>query len=237
MTLAGLDHAGALYIGGDWVSPPGETTEDVVNPATEEVIASLPVGEMAECDAALAAARRGLRGGTVAADVRGRALGDAAADARRPDRPARRADRAGDDRDGGAARAGGRPPRRHDARPLRVLRPGRRLARRRAASPRPHRPPRRRPAAGEPGAGVRALRRGGRDQPVQLPAPDQRGEDRPGDGDGQHGRAEAVAVHAARGLRAGRGGRAGRGPGGGPQRRHRRHRGRPGAHLRRPAST
>jgi aldehyde dehydrogenase (NAD+) len=58
MTLAGLDHQGAVYIGGEWVSPPGEVTEDVVNPATEEVVASLPVGEMAEGDAALAAARR-----------------------------------------------------------------------------------------------------------------------------------------------------------------------------------
>ena len=57
MALAGIDHEGALYIDGDWVSPSGEATEDVVNPATEEVIASLPVGELAECDAALAAAR------------------------------------------------------------------------------------------------------------------------------------------------------------------------------------
>ncbi|MBS1895640.1 MAG: aldehyde dehydrogenase family protein [Actinobacteria bacterium] len=63
MTLAGLDHAGALYIGGDWVSPPGKTTEDIVNPATEEVVASLPVGEMAECDAALAAAREAFEEG------------------------------------------------------------------------------------------------------------------------------------------------------------------------------
>ncbi len=44
MALAGLDHAGALYIGGDWVLPAGERTEDVVNPATEEVFASLRVG-------------------------------------------------------------------------------------------------------------------------------------------------------------------------------------------------
>jgi aldehyde dehydrogenase (NAD+) len=63
MALAGLDHEGALYIDGDWVSPSGEATEDVVNPATEEVIASLPVGEMAECDAALAAARRAFEEG------------------------------------------------------------------------------------------------------------------------------------------------------------------------------
>jgi len=63
MTLAGLDHAGALYIGGDWVPPPGEETEDVVNPATEEVVASLPVGDLAQCEAALAAARKAFEEG------------------------------------------------------------------------------------------------------------------------------------------------------------------------------
>jgi aldehyde dehydrogenase (NAD+) len=58
MTLAGLGHEGALFIDGDWISPSMNASEDVVNPATEEVVATLPVGEMAECDAALAAARR-----------------------------------------------------------------------------------------------------------------------------------------------------------------------------------
>lgn len=61
--LAGLDRKGALFIDGDWVAPPGETTEDLVNPATEEVLAALPVGELAECDAALAAARRAFEEG------------------------------------------------------------------------------------------------------------------------------------------------------------------------------
>jgi len=56
--LAGLDREGALYIEGDWVSPTGGATEDLVNPATEDVIASLPVGGTTECDAALGAARR-----------------------------------------------------------------------------------------------------------------------------------------------------------------------------------
>jgi len=63
MALAGLDHQGALYIDGDWVSPSGGESEDVVNPATEEVIASLPVGSMAECEAALAAAHGAFEGG------------------------------------------------------------------------------------------------------------------------------------------------------------------------------
>ncbi|HVX21427.1 MAG TPA: aldehyde dehydrogenase family protein [Acidimicrobiales bacterium] len=58
MGLAGLEHRGALYVDGDWVSPEGGVAEDVVNPATEEAIANLPVGTMAECAAALAAARR-----------------------------------------------------------------------------------------------------------------------------------------------------------------------------------
>lgn len=58
MVLAGLEHTGALYIDGGWVPPSGGATEEVVNPATEEVLATLPVGGMAECDAALAAARR-----------------------------------------------------------------------------------------------------------------------------------------------------------------------------------
>ncbi len=63
MALAGLDHKGALYIDGDWVWPSGGVTEDVVNPATEEVVATLAVGEMAECEAALVAARRAFEDG------------------------------------------------------------------------------------------------------------------------------------------------------------------------------
>ncbi|HVX20581.1 MAG TPA: aldehyde dehydrogenase family protein [Acidimicrobiales bacterium] len=63
MALAGLDHKGALYIDGDWVSPSGGVTDDVLNPATEEVVASLPVGGMAECEAALTAARRAFEEG------------------------------------------------------------------------------------------------------------------------------------------------------------------------------
>jgi acyl-CoA reductase-like NAD-dependent aldehyde dehydrogenase len=45
-----------LYVNGAWVVPEGDRAE-VVNPATEEVIGSAPVGGLAEAEAAVAAAR------------------------------------------------------------------------------------------------------------------------------------------------------------------------------------
>jgi acyl-CoA reductase-like NAD-dependent aldehyde dehydrogenase len=45
-----------LYINGDWLVPPGDVTE-VVNPATEEIIGTAPVGGLDEVEAAIAAAR------------------------------------------------------------------------------------------------------------------------------------------------------------------------------------
>jgi aldehyde dehydrogenase (NAD+) len=47
-----------LYIGGRWVEPSGVTFDELINPATEEVFATAPVGSTADCEAALAAARR-----------------------------------------------------------------------------------------------------------------------------------------------------------------------------------
>jgi 1-pyrroline dehydrogenase len=55
MTLTGTKHR--MFINGDWSdAASGETTE-VVNPATEEVIAEVPKGDAADVDRAVAAAR------------------------------------------------------------------------------------------------------------------------------------------------------------------------------------
>ncbi|HIC75275.1 MAG TPA: aldehyde dehydrogenase family protein, partial [Candidatus Poseidoniales archaeon] len=48
----------AIYIGGEWVEANGEGTIEVVNPATEQTIGSVPVGSSSDVDAAVAAARR-----------------------------------------------------------------------------------------------------------------------------------------------------------------------------------
>lgn len=45
-----------LYIGGAWVAPDGGGTIDVVNPATEAVIGTIPEGTPADVDRAVAAA-------------------------------------------------------------------------------------------------------------------------------------------------------------------------------------
>ncbi|MGE3597259.1 MAG: aldehyde dehydrogenase family protein [Dehalococcoidia bacterium] len=46
----------AFYINGEWVAPKGTATIDVLNPATEAVVATLPLGTAADADAAVAAA-------------------------------------------------------------------------------------------------------------------------------------------------------------------------------------
>ena len=51
-------HRDALYIDGTWVRSTGSETIEVVNPATEEVIGSVPAGTPADVDRAVAAARR-----------------------------------------------------------------------------------------------------------------------------------------------------------------------------------
>jgi aldehyde dehydrogenase (NAD+) len=48
-----------LYIGGQWVSPAGTGTIEVVNPTSEEVIGSVPSGTAEDADRAVAAARAG----------------------------------------------------------------------------------------------------------------------------------------------------------------------------------
>jgi len=47
-----------LYVGGRWVDASGEDTVTVVNPATEETIAEVPQGSVADVDRAVAAARQ-----------------------------------------------------------------------------------------------------------------------------------------------------------------------------------
>jgi acyl-CoA reductase-like NAD-dependent aldehyde dehydrogenase len=46
-----------LYIGSEWVTPTSGQCEPVINPATEQVIGTAPVGTLADVEAALAAAR------------------------------------------------------------------------------------------------------------------------------------------------------------------------------------
>ncbi|HEX3979787.1 MAG TPA: aldehyde dehydrogenase family protein, partial [Acidimicrobiales bacterium] len=46
-----------LFIGGEWVAPSGTGTIEVINPTTEEVVASVPDATTADIDKAVAAAR------------------------------------------------------------------------------------------------------------------------------------------------------------------------------------
>jgi len=75
MTTTGID-ARKMLIGGEWREATGGKTLDVVNPATEEVIATVPAATAADVDAAVAAARAALDGpwGTMSARERGRLL-------------------------------------------------------------------------------------------------------------------------------------------------------------------
>lgn len=51
-----------LYVGGAWVDSAGDTSIDVVNPATEQVIARVARGTAADADAAVAAAKAAFAG-------------------------------------------------------------------------------------------------------------------------------------------------------------------------------
>lgn len=51
-------HRKALFIDGQWVTPSGHDAIEVIDPATETVIGSVPAGTAADVDAAVAAARR-----------------------------------------------------------------------------------------------------------------------------------------------------------------------------------
>jgi aldehyde dehydrogenase (NAD+) len=51
-----LAHTRKFFIGGEWVEPHASETLDVINPATEEPIATIALGDQADVDAAVAAA-------------------------------------------------------------------------------------------------------------------------------------------------------------------------------------
>src|SRR5437660_4589192 len=65
-----------LFINGEWRDSAGSKTIEVINPATEEVIAEVASAEQADVDAAVAAARAALDGpwGKLAARERGRLI-------------------------------------------------------------------------------------------------------------------------------------------------------------------
>ena len=52
-----MKNMGQFYIDGSWVSPVGADTLDVINPATEESVATIAMGGQADVDAAVAAAK------------------------------------------------------------------------------------------------------------------------------------------------------------------------------------
>src|SRR5207253_10445226 len=53
-----------LYIGGQWVDATSDDGLEVINPATEETIGSVPQGSVADVDRAVAAARKAFEDGT-----------------------------------------------------------------------------------------------------------------------------------------------------------------------------
>ena len=56
------DHLESFFVGGDWVRPTGADTLTVVNPTTEEQLATVPAGTAADVDRAVAAARAAFPG-------------------------------------------------------------------------------------------------------------------------------------------------------------------------------
>ena len=51
-----------FYINGEWTAPSGSGKIEVINPATEEVIGTVPSGNAADADAAIRAARAAFDG-------------------------------------------------------------------------------------------------------------------------------------------------------------------------------
>ena len=52
-----MQHERQFYIDGQWVDPHSTQTADVVNPANEEVVGTIILGDQVDVDAAVAAAR------------------------------------------------------------------------------------------------------------------------------------------------------------------------------------
>src|SRR6478752_5488010 len=65
-----------LFIDGEWRDSASGQTLEVINPATEEVVATVPAADRADVDAAVAAARAALTGpwGQMSARDRGRLI-------------------------------------------------------------------------------------------------------------------------------------------------------------------
>ena len=55
-------HYRQLFIGGEWVSPGGTESIEVINSATEEVMGSAPAGTVQDAEKAVAAARAAFEG-------------------------------------------------------------------------------------------------------------------------------------------------------------------------------
>jgi len=53
-----MSHHRKFFIDGTWVEPDGQETLDVINPATEEVVTAIALGQASDVDKAVAAARR-----------------------------------------------------------------------------------------------------------------------------------------------------------------------------------
>ncbi|TQV72349.1 aldehyde dehydrogenase family protein [Aliikangiella marina] len=56
-----MRHYQQFYINGEWVNPAADNSFDVINPATEEVCASISLGAQADVDAAVAAAKEAFK--------------------------------------------------------------------------------------------------------------------------------------------------------------------------------
>ena len=61
-TAALPEHLDAFYVGGAWIPPTGAETLSIVNPTTEEQLATVPAGTPADVDRAVAAARAAFPG-------------------------------------------------------------------------------------------------------------------------------------------------------------------------------
>ena len=59
-------HDKQFYIDGQWVEPIGKETLEVINPATEQPIATIALGNEKDVDRAVAAARRAISEDTAA---------------------------------------------------------------------------------------------------------------------------------------------------------------------------
>ena len=56
-------YSNGMFIGGEWVEAASGATDDVLNPATEEVVGSVPRGGAPDVDRAVEAAREAFEDG------------------------------------------------------------------------------------------------------------------------------------------------------------------------------